>query len=96
LPDALKNLFEISNLKQLAKPLGIRKIDLGQNGGRIFFQPKANIDPGRIIQLIQSDPRSYKLDGQDKLRISKELPDSESRFEILEYLFNEIALKIAA
>ncbi len=96
LPDALKNLFEISNLKQLARPLGIRKIDLGQKGGRVFFQPRANIDPGRIIQLIQSDPVSYKLDGQDKLRITKELPDAESRLEILEYLFNEIALKIAA
>ncbi len=96
LPDAVKNLFEINNLKQLAKPLGIRKIDLGPKGGRIFFQPKANIDPGRIIHLIQSDPLSYKLDGQDKLRISKELPDAESRLEILEYLFNEIGLKIAA
>jgi len=96
LPDAVKNLFEVSNLKQLARPLGIRKIDMGLKGGRIFFQPDANIDPGRIIQLIQSDPSSYKLDGQDKLRINKDLPDAESRLHILEYLFNEIALKIAA
>ena len=69
---------------------------MGLNGGRIFFQPEANIDPVRIIQLIQSDPSRYKLDGQDKLRISKDLPDAESRLQILEYLFNEIALKIAA
>ena len=96
LPEAVKNLFEISTLKQLARPLGIRKIDLGQKGGRVFFQPKANIDPGRIIQLIQSYPASYKLDGQDKLRINKELPDAESRLQILEYLFAEIALKDAA
>lgn len=96
LPDAVKNLFEISNLKQLARPLGIRKIDLGQKGGRVFFEAKANIDPNRIIQLIQSDPSSYKLDGQDKLRISKELPDAETRLEILEFLFDEIALKNAA
>lgn len=96
LPEAVKNLFDISNLKQLARPLGIRKIDLGQDGGRIFFQANANIDPGRIIQLIQSDPGSYKLDGQDKLRISKELPDIEERLQILEFLFNEIALKNAA
>ncbi len=96
LPDAVKNLFEVSNLKQLARTLGIRKIDMGLKGGRIFFLPDANIDPGRIIHLIQSDPSSYKLDGQDKLRISQELPDAESRLQILEYLFNEIALKIAA
>lgn len=96
LPDAVKNLFEISRLKQRARPLGIRKIELGQKGGRIVFQSHARIDPVRIIELIQSDPGSYQLDGQDKLRINRELPDTESRLEILEYLFNEIALKNAA
>ncbi len=96
LPEAVRNLFEISKLKQKARPLGVRKIDLGLKGGRLFFQEKASIDPNRIIQLIQSDPVSYRLDGQDKLRINKELPDIESRLQILESLFDEIALKNAA
>ena len=96
LPEPVRNLFEISELKQQARPLGIRKIDLGLNGGRIFFQEKASIDPMGIIQLIQSDPVSYKLDGQDKLRINMDLPDIESRLNVLKYLFNEITLKNAA
>ena len=96
LPDAVKNLFEVSNLKQLARPLGIRKIDVGLKGGRIFFQPDANIDSVRIIQLIQTAPNIYKLDGQDTLRINKELPDAQSRLETLKYVFNEITLNIAA
>ncbi|MCG8380546.1 MAG: transcription-repair coupling factor, partial [Proteobacteria bacterium] len=96
LPEPVRNLFNISSLKQLARPLGIRKVDLGQKGGRIIFQPKANIDPARIIALIQSKPSNYKLDGQDKLRINQELPDLESRLNMLEFLFNEIALKKAA
>lgn len=96
LPEAVRNLFEISKLKQKARPLGIRKIDLGMNGGRIFFQEKASIDPNGIIQLIQSDPVSYRLDGQDKLRINMELSDIESRLNILNYLFAEITLKNAA
>lgn len=96
LPEQVNNLFEISYLKQIARPLGIRKIDMGSKGGRIFFEAHANIDPGRIINLIQTAPNCYKLDGQDKLRIIKELPDAESRIQILEHLFNEIALKVAA
>jgi transcription-repair coupling factor (superfamily II helicase) len=96
LPDAVGNLFEISKIKQKARLLGIRKIDLGLNGGRIFFEEKASIDPNGIIQLIQSNPSSYKLDGQDKLRIIMELPDIESRLNILNYLFAEITLKNAA
>ncbi len=96
LPEAVRNLFEISKLKQKARPLGIRKIDIGLNGGRVFFEEKATIDPMGIIQLIQSDPARYRLDGQDKLRINMDLPDIEDRLQILEYLFDEITLKNAA
>jgi transcription-repair coupling factor (superfamily II helicase) len=96
LPEPVRNLFEINRLKIMARPLGIRKIDLGLKGGRILFQADANIDPVRIIQLIQSDPATYKLDGQDKLRIIQDLPDAQTRLQILEYLFDEISLKNAA
>lgn len=96
MPEPVKNLFAIGKIKQMARPLGIRKIDLADRGGRILFEQKANIDPARIIQLIQSDPHCYRLDGQDKLRINRELPDMESRLKILEHLFHEIALRDAA
>lgn len=96
MPEPVKNLFAIGKIKQMARPLGIRKIDLADRGGRVLFEQKANIDPARIIQLIQTDPHCYRLDGQDKLRINRELPDMESRLKILEYLFHEIALRDAA
>ncbi len=96
LPEQVKNLFAINRLKLHAKPIGIRKIDIGERGGRIFFGKQTQIDPARIIHLIQSDPSRYKLDGQDKLRVNAELPDLESRLTLLERLFNEIVLKKAA
>ena len=61
-----------------------------------IFQQQAQIDPARFIQLIQSDPHCYRLDGQDKLRINRELTDVGSRLDMLEYLFHEIALRDAA
>ncbi len=96
LPEPVKNLFAIGRIKQMARPLGIRKIDLGERGGRVLFEQQANIDPAKTIQLIQSDPHCYRLDGQDKLRINRELPDIDSRLNILEYLFHEIAVRDAA
>lgn len=96
LPDAVRNLFEISKLKQKARPLGIRKIDIGLNGGRVFFEEEASIDPSGIIQLIQSNPSRFKLDGQHKLRINMDLPEIQDRLQILEMLFDEITLKKAA
>jgi transcription-repair coupling factor (superfamily II helicase) len=63
----------------MATPLGIRKLDLGANGGRLTFRDKPDIDPMALIRLIQSQPRVYKLDGQDKLRITLDLPGAAER-----------------
>ena len=96
LPDPTKNLFRITELKLKANPLGIRKIDMGQNGGRLLFNQVTQVDPNKIIQLIQDQPLIFKLDGQDKLKISKELPEPKDRFTMLENLFNTISIKDAA
>jgi transcription-repair coupling factor (superfamily II helicase) len=79
LPEPTKTLFALSGLKLMATPLGIRKLDLGASNGRITFRDKPDIDPMAIIRLIQSQPRVYKLDGQDKLRITLDLPGAAER-----------------
>ncbi|WP_445144146.1 transcription-repair coupling factor [Dyella sp. Tek66A03] len=79
LPDAAKQLFGVAGLKLMATPLGIRKLDFGANGGRITFRDKPEVDPMAIIRLIQSQPRIYKLDGQDKLKVNLELPGATER-----------------
>jgi transcription-repair coupling factor (superfamily II helicase) len=79
LPDATKQLFAVASLKQMATPLGIRKLDFGANGGRIVFREKPEVDPMAIIKLIQQLPRVYKLDGQDKLKIILDLPGASER-----------------
>ena len=79
LPDPAKQLFAVAQLKLMATPLGIRKLDFGANGGRITFRDKPEVDPMAIIRLIQSQPRVYKLDGQDKLKVNLELPGASER-----------------
>ncbi|HKR76012.1 MAG TPA: transcription-repair coupling factor [Rhodanobacter sp.] len=79
LPEPTKTLFALSGLKLMATPLGIRKLDFGANGGRITFRDKPEVDPMAIIKLIQKLPRVYKLDGQDKLRITLDLPGASER-----------------
>ena len=81
LPEPTRNLFGAAELKLAAGTLGIRKIELGEHGGRVQFQPQPPIEPLRIIHLIQRDPGIYRLDGQDRLRITENLPDVSSRFE---------------
>ena len=96
LPEPLKTLFQITLLKLKAMPLGIHKIDIGRNGGRVLFHGQANIDPSRVIRLITSKPDVFKLDGQSKLKILGEMPDSAARIRVLHDLFDNIAARDAA
>jgi transcription-repair coupling factor (superfamily II helicase) len=79
LPAPTKQLFAVASLKLMATPLGIRKLDFGANGGRIVFREKPEVNPMTIIQLIQRQPRVYKLDGQDKLKVILDLPGASER-----------------
>jgi len=79
-PDAVKNLFAVAELKRAATALGIRKLDLGEKGGRIVFDKDPAIDPMVVIQMIQKQPKLYAMDGPEKLKIRLPLPEPADRF----------------
>ena len=81
LPDAAKCMFAVAELKLQATDLGIRKIDLGEAGGRVQFAEKPNVDPMAVITLIQTQPKLYQMDGPDKLRLKLDLPDAAARVQ---------------
>ncbi|HET6803930.1 MAG TPA: transcription-repair coupling factor [Frateuria sp.] len=93
LPEPTRTLFALSSLKLMATPLGIRKLDLGANGGRLTFRDKPEIEPMAIIRLIQSQPRIYKLDGQDKLKIALELPGAAERIRAAQELLVQLGAR---
>ncbi len=90
LPDQIKNLFAVTSLKLRATAYGIRKLDLGERGGRVVFVAKPDIDPLTIIQLIQSTPQIYALDGADKLRVRMELPGAKERLRAARELLDAL------
>ncbi len=96
LPDAAKRLFETTRLKLLAAPLGIKKLDAGHAGGRIVFTETPNIDPARVIQLIQSEPKVYAFDGKDKLRFTLALEDPQQRYETVSRLLQDLSTQNVA
>ena len=90
LPQPVKDLFAVTELKLLALPLGIRKIEAGESAARILFHPEPSVDPVRIIRLIQTQPRRYKLDGADKLRCFAEMPDAAMRLAGLRQILQDL------
>jgi transcription-repair coupling factor (superfamily II helicase) len=81
LPEPAKHLFAVAEMKLDATRLGLRKLDLGANGGRVQFEAKPRVDPMTVIQLIQKQPRHYAMDGPDKLRIKLDLADAATRVQ---------------
>ncbi|MGH8503533.1 MAG: transcription-repair coupling factor [Gammaproteobacteria bacterium] len=96
LPEYAKNLFEVTRLKLKVAPIGVVKLEAGAQGGRILFGSQPNIDPEKIVQLIQCRPQVYSLDGADRLRFRQPMADLEQRIEAISTLLNAMALGKAA
>ena len=86
LPDATKNLVRIAYMKLLASQIGISKIEFTEVGGSIEFEQDTRIDPGYLIQLIQSKPKEYRFDGPQKLRVMKKTSANKERIELVHSL----------
>ncbi len=96
LPEIAKNLFEVTSLKLLTHNIGVEKITAVDSLVRIIFDLNANIDPARLITLIQSEPQVYKLNGSNTLIIYKETSECEQRVKILRELLKSLMLQEAA
>lgn len=91
LPDATKNLLQITELRLLVEPLNVVRIDAGTQGGFIEFSAKAQVNPDKFIQLIQKEPIVYRFDGPFKFKFMKDLSDNKVRLEFVVDLLRTIA-----
>jgi transcription-repair coupling factor (superfamily II helicase) len=96
LPPAASSLLRIARLKLIARALGIRRLDLGPQGGSVLFEPHASVEPATLVRLIRERPREYRLDGPLKLRVTRALPADEARFEHAAHLLRELGARPAS
>ncbi len=95
-PPQAQNLLRIARLKLGARALGIRRLDLGPQGGYVIFEEKNSIDPAAVIRMLQKAPREYRLDGPLKLRISRPMEKEEVRFDFATDLLKRLAVATPA
>jgi transcription-repair coupling factor (superfamily II helicase) len=91
LPQQVKNLIQVTNLKLKAKKLGIVKITANTKGGKIEFSESTNIDPSNLIKLIQLQPQTYQLSGPTHLKFTKETISSSERIQEVAILLDKIS-----
>jgi transcription-repair coupling factor (superfamily II helicase) len=90
LPAAVKNLFALAELRLLAQRIGVTRLDLGPQGGRVEFAPATRTDPAVVIRMIQNQPQRYRLDGPQKLRILHKEDDADLRIAAARGLLEEL------
>jgi transcription-repair coupling factor (superfamily II helicase) len=93
LPPPAQSLIRIAKLKLTARSIGIRRLDLGPQGGSVTFEERNAIDPGTVVRLMQQAPREYRLEGPLRLRIARAMPAEEARFEFGASLMKRLAAR---
>lgn len=96
LPEPARNLFTIARMKLAAHTLGIRKVDIGPQGGRIQFDPDPAVDLLALMKFVQSNQPHYRFDGADKLRILRNLPEPADRLAHMELMLEVLGKRVAA
>lgn len=88
LPEQGEALMACHRLRIAAKPIGIVKIDASADTIQLQFNPKADIDPTKLIALLQRD-RRCRMNGPDKLRVTVSLENINHRAEFVKTLLKE-------
>jgi len=90
LPDQVKNLLMVTQIKLLIEPIGIIKLDASEALIRIQFNAQPDIDPMKLIQLIQAQPKQYQLKGQTELKFFDTMPELSQRIAAIELIIKNI------
>ena len=90
LPQPVKQLFLITELKFLATQLGIARINASAQGGKIEFGAQPNINAGALITLIQLHSKRYQLEGPTKLKFILDATSNEERIHEINGLLRQL------
>jgi transcription-repair coupling factor (superfamily II helicase) len=79
LPPQAENLFALTSVKLAAQALGIVKLRAHARGITAEFGAENKVDTRKVIRLIQTQPKQWKLEGQSKLQHAANLEAADAR-----------------
>ncbi|WP_392551339.1 transcription-repair coupling factor [Orbus wheelerorum] len=95
LPEPVQFLLDVTKIRFTAQQLGINKIEFGEKGGYIEFGANNQVSVDYLIGEIQKDPKSYRLDGQNRLKLLKTELQRQQRIDYINTLLSQFALHSA-
>lgn len=96
LPDYLKNLFAVTEIKHAAQNIGINKIEATDTIIKIKFDEHPNINPMKLIEMIQTQSKLYHFDGKQTFRILKSAEETGQRAKQIYDVIDALSIQEAA
>ena len=90
LPPPAERLFDQARLRVALQHRGFTRLRVGERSATLDFGPSPGFDPVKLIQLIQTAPKRYKLEGQKHLHVHGDFADPATRLERLAPLFEAL------
>jgi len=89
MPIQTKNLILYHELRIDLESFEIIKVDAGSSVIEITFSKEVDIDPIKIIDLLQAD-RHYKMNGPDRLKITLAIESVEERVKFIRKVLQDL------
>jgi len=90
LPEQVKVLFLVTDLKLQADKIGIKKIDAQSEGGRLIFSAEPKLNMQALLTLIQTQAAIYKFEGGDCLRFSQQFSSTDEKVQFIGALLEQL------
>lgn len=90
LPEPTKNLIQVTGLRLQAEQLGISKIEANNELIKVEFKTKTAIEPITIVNLVQTKPEQFSMDGASKLKYRVPLADSQAKLNQAQTLLTQL------
>jgi transcription-repair coupling factor (superfamily II helicase) len=90
LPQTVKHLFLITELKLTGDQLGIIKITASAQQAKLEFNEKPSVNPEVLINLIQLHAKRFQMDGPQRLRFTLDQTSPEERILEIRSVLNKL------
>jgi transcription-repair coupling factor (superfamily II helicase) len=90
LPDEVKALFQLAELRQFGEQMGLKKIEAGPNSGRLQFTENTAVEPMTIVSMVQNNPAIFRLQNNDQLSFTMPMDSAEQRFSEVNKILQQL------
>jgi transcription-repair coupling factor (superfamily II helicase) len=91
LPDAVKHLFDVMEIKGLARQAGLAHVDAGPKGAVISFHKNQFANPEGLVLFIQNSRGGVRMQPDHKLVFKAQWPEAADRLRGVRALVRQLA-----